>query len=180
MEDLQITCPNNLNILNWDRSDSDLDSLLRGDFEFPYAAGYASNNSTELYFSITVTGFGYTADSTAYYLALTVLFTYALLALLHTVYSLWTRTACDAWESLSDLLVVSQNSPPALQVLKNTSAGIRDHATLRTAVRVRVVSAAGRQKFSPEQEELHLLYGPGIDVTTYEEVKIGEKYGALT
>jgi len=68
---------------------------------------------TELYWSVTVKGYAYKADSTAYFLALSVLFIHSALALGHTVYVLFTRCSSDTWESFEEMLALSHSATPA-------------------------------------------------------------------
>lgn len=92
------------NLLPWDNSASSQQSMLAGSYSFPPPAGTA----TQLRWSVVVAGYAYRADSAAYYLALTVLFLHASLALGHMVYVLWTRVCCDAWDSFVGLVVLAR------------------------------------------------------------------------
>lgn len=80
-----------LDLLPWDNSASSQQELLAGTYLFPLPAGTA----TRLHWSVVVGGYAYRADSVTYYLALTVLFMYAALALGHVAYMLWSRVCCD-------------------------------------------------------------------------------------
>ncbi|EGP90385.1 uncharacterized protein MYCGRDRAFT_90989 [Zymoseptoria tritici IPO323] len=92
--------------------------------------------------SISVTGWVYYASETSDYLALAVVCIYMLLATTHVLWLLcpthWISS--DAWDNLTELLVLCKNSPPSVPSrLENASAGIYRLNTFATIVKVRVV-----------------------------------------
>lgn len=120
-----------LDLLPWDNSASSQQSILAGTYSFPRPAGRA----TQLQWSVTVGGYAYRADSTAYYLALTVLFVHAALALCHILYILWTRVCCDAWDSFIGFTVLAARSgmpggSGANKVFENAASGIERYRTM--------------------------------------------------
>lgn len=133
-----------------------------------------SANLTQLHWGLTVSGYSYLADSAAYYLALVVLFSYIAVAVAHIAYRLYTRRSSEAWHSFEEILALSQNSPPAPQALKNTSAGIRRNATLRRRVKIRAVTDENHVHGG---EELQLLFDLGAE-DGYEMVAVNTAYGA--
>jgi hypothetical protein len=137
--------------------------------------GVDPTNLTKLQWTITVSGLSYLADSTAFYLALTVLFIYLAVAFGHIFHSLFTRRSSAAWHSFEDMMVLSHSSQPAPSVLRNTSAGIRSHKTFESTVRIKV--AKGQRRVQ-EEEELQLLFGQVSDME-YESVAVGRAYGAI-
>ena len=86
-----------------------------------------------------VNGYAYYASTTTDYLATAVAAAYILLALAHTAWALYRRVSSSAWDSITELLVLCQNSPPSA-VLHNTSTGIHRLATYTKMVKLRAAS----------------------------------------
>ncbi|MCJ1460888.1 hypothetical protein MMC28_011270 [Mycoblastus sanguinarius] len=166
-----------LNLLPWNNSASSQKSLLAGTYAFPPLVGTA----TPLRWSVVVGGYAYRADSLAYYLALTVLFLHAALALGHVAYLLWTRVCCDAWDSFVGLIVLAAKSgipgaSGAVDVFKNASSGIERYRTMSTEVRVRVLPTLGVTAAS--QEDVKILFGNNYPLAAgYRALEIDKAYG---
>lgn len=165
-----------LNLLPWDNSTSSRQSLLAGTYKFPPPAGV----STVLKWSVVVAGYAYRADSAAYYLALTVLFLHAFLALCHTGYMLRTRVYCDEFDSFIDLIVLAAKSGMPMQsgavdVFENASSGIERYRTMNTKVRVRATATSAGNTGS--HEDVKILFGDEKLVAEYQTLKSGEVYG---
>ena len=163
-----------LALLPWDNSASSQQSLLAGTYAFPRPVGAV----TPLRWSVVVSGYAYRADSLAYYLALTVLFLHATLALGHMAFVLWYRVCCDGWDSFVDLIVLAAKSgmPRASGALfTNASAGVERYRTMSTQVRLRVLSASGSG--GAGQEDVKILFGDQTLVAGYRELKVDETYG---
>lgn len=165
-----------LNLLSWDNSATSQQSLLAGTYTFPSPGGI----STQLQWSAVVGGYAYRADSLAYYLALTVLFLHAALALGHVTYLLWTRVCCDAWDSFVDLLVLTAKSgisgaSGAVDLFENASAGIERYRTMSTQVRVRALHISGVT--AAGQEDVKMLFGNKTLAAGYRTLDIDKKYG---
>ena len=162
-----------LNLLSWDNSASSQGSILAGTYSFPVPSGAA----TQLQWSVAVSGYAYKADSLAYYLALTVLFVHAALALSFVVYKLWTHIFNKAWDSFIELFLLaatSCSSGPA-DIFENTSSGIERYRTMKTAVRIRALSASGATPAT--QNDIKIFFGkekPGVD---YRKLEIDKAYG---
>ena len=129
--------------------------LMRGTHSFPRPEGPA----TELKWSVTVTGYAYQANNRAYRLALAVLFLHAVLAIAHIVYVVCTRVFCDAWDSITELIVLAamstEDACTAIRknedrpssdsgsgtwkphVFDNASSGITRYKTMNAEVRIR-------------------------------------------
>ncbi|KAF2806259.1 uncharacterized protein BDZ99DRAFT_523721 [Mytilinidion resinicola] len=122
--------------------------------------------------SATVEGYGMKATSTAYYLAFTVLSVYVLVVLVHISYTLFRRRVSDSWSTLTDLLVLSQSSPAPADVLRNTSAGIATHGTLKTQLTIRENPGV-----TVDQEKLQLLFGEDGKAPTLKKIRQGNVYG---
>ncbi|MCJ1249167.1 hypothetical protein MMC30_006390 [Trapelia coarctata] len=135
------------------------------------------NNVTQLYWSVTFKGYAYKADSTAYFLALSVLFTHSALALGHNVYVLCTRCSSDTWESFEEMLVLSHSAAPAPEKMKDTSADIRHNGTMRKVAKIRVIKD---EKATVGQEALQLLFDHDPKDNRFERVMVNESYGAVS
>lgn len=165
-----------LNQLPWDNSASSQQSILAGTYTFPPPVGTA----TQLHWSVVVGGYAYRADSLAYYLALTVLFLHATLALGHATYVLWYRICCDGWDSFIGLIVLAAKSgmpaaSAAVDVFENASAGIERYRTMSTQVRIRALHASGATPVS--QDDVKILFGDEELAAGYKELEIGKTYG---
>lgn len=107
-------------------------------------------------------GYAYSADSLAYYLALTILFLHAALALGHVFYVLRTRVCCDAWDSFVDVIVLAARSGTpsasgAVDVFENARAGIERYWTMATHLRIRALPVSGVASMS--QTDVKILFG---------------------
>jgi hypothetical protein len=166
----------NISRANGDVTPDSLNSLLRDDGNAVHPPkGVGPENLTKLHWGITISGYAYKADSLGYYLAIAVLFTHVLLALGHIVYSFYTQQSSDAWGSFEDLMALSHSSQPDPQVLKNTSAGIECHSTIRRRVRIRVADGDKRIR---GHEELQLLFD-SVSEVGYKKVAPGKEYGEV-
>lgn len=95
--------------------------------------------------NIDVVGYAYFASTTTDYLALAVASAYILLAGAHVLWVLWPKhlISSSAWNTVTELLVLCQNSLPAVPSrLDNTSAGINHLRTHATTVKVRATKPA--------------------------------------
>ena len=96
-----------------------------------------------IWLEVYVNRYAYYPSSTSDYLALAVVCLYILIAGSHVITILFLpehRVTSDAWDSLTELLVLCQNSPPpSTTSLKNTSAGIDRLRTYGTIVKVRAI-----------------------------------------
>ena len=105
---------------------------------------------------VAIKGYGLKASSTAYWLALTILFSHFFLVFGHVAYTIYRRRVSKAWSSVTDFVVLAQMSPPpADRALKDCSAGVKTHEVLRKQLRVRVVASGA----AGGGEELRLVVG---------------------
>ena len=166
-----------LNILPYDGSASAMQRLLAGTRAFPPPAGRA----TIMKFSVVVGGYAYRADSIAYYLALTVLFLHAALALCHVAYLLWTRICCDAWDSIVGLIVLAATSgipitsPGAVDIFKNAATGVERYRTMNTKLRVKRSSAPALGV--AVQTDVKIFFGDEKLAAGHQKLEIGKAYG---
>ena len=199
------------NLLAWDDSLESRASILAGTYTFPLPSPIGTTAApptvtTQLKLSITVTGFAYSADSAAYYLALTVLFVHAALALGHMIYLLITwRVFNDAWNSVVGLLLLavvsgirvpgvssssnssssnsnsnnSSSGAGAHQAFRNVGTGVEKYRTFSTRAYIRAVPSlegASNGQAGAVEEDVALLFGEAMG-KGLPAVKIGENYG---
>ncbi|CAN9099645.1 unnamed protein product [Alternaria sp. RS040] len=165
------SCPWNWDRWTWSQIWSD---LIRGRAELHPDETHRQPGKSYIWYA-TVAGYGIRATSTAYYLALTVLYIYLVLVITHVAYIFSKKgQTSDSWSSLTDLLVLSQTSP-APQGLQNTSSGVKSHATMKLKMRVKANNAVPIGK-----EKLQLLVGSDGLAPSLKRVTPEEKYGAQT
>lgn len=128
---------------DWDEVNS---RLIRGTATLVPNAQRSSGSPYDLV--VKVKGYGLRAASTAYWLSLAVLFAHLFLVIGHVAYTIYRRRVSSAWSSLTDLVVLSQLSQPAVDELRHCSTGVRTHAVLRKQLRIRTVagSSAGAEQ----------------------------------
>ncbi|TPX13527.1 uncharacterized protein E0L32_005998 [Thyridium curvatum] len=109
------------------------------------------------------------------YIAVVLLLLHALIALLHTIWGLWKSRASEAWDSILELLVLSQQSAPVRSgELDNTCAGI---ASLKTMGLIATVEAVEPSMAAGEgREELQLAFNPKWQKRTVDSVE-GKTHG---
>jgi hypothetical protein len=96
------------------------------------------------WFEVYVVGYSYYPNKKSDWISLVGICVYLLLIVCHIFYSIYqivrqTKTTSDAWDSVTELLVLCQNSqPPNIsRKLDNTSAGIEHWKTYNSIVKVR-------------------------------------------
>ncbi|KAL4748233.1 hypothetical protein BDW72DRAFT_196004 [Aspergillus terricola var. indicus] len=71
------------------------------------------------------------------YVSIILLLAHVFLAIGHTLWILWQGEAAEAWDTIPELVALSQQSPPApAPLLENTCAGARSKQTMGRVVRV--------------------------------------------
>ncbi|KIV84772.1 hypothetical protein PV11_00530 [Exophiala sideris] len=156
-----------------------LKRLITGKGNLVPRYGVDTGRMTKLIFSVIIQGYGYHANSTAYYLALTVLFVYVVLALSHTSYTLFRRSSSHAWGSFTEMLALCLvSNPPPVNVLKNTSGGIACHTTFRKRFMVRVSQVSSANITDPV-EELQLVHDEDPAAQRMGVVVAGRVYGSM-
>lgn len=137
-------------------------NLFKENAYLPPPPGYESN-TTQLRMDIAISGYGYKANNIGYQLALALFYVYSLIAIAHIIYRLSKGKVSTAWEDFLELLVLAQNSPPALHALDDTSGGIKQHRTYRKRAFIRVVET---QPKAPEYDKLALVFDEDGKVST--------------
>lgn len=80
--------------------------------------------------AITIGGYSYSATTLADYASIALLLIHIFLALCHMLYTVcYTSQSSSAWDTITELMVLMQNSRPANRKLRNTNAGILQAAT---------------------------------------------------
>ena len=144
-------------------------------FTYSRPVGASVTNQTQMRWYTTISGLSYKADSFASQLALSLLFTYTAMVLAHTVWVIWTGYSTEAWQDMTELMILAKDSPPAQGSLANTCAGVEARSTWRKKARVRAV---GKRKSNVKEEELHVLIDEiGDQNNDYEKVKPNGVYG---
>lgn len=131
------------------------DSLLKDDSKHIYnPLQLDASNGTKKHWSVTVSGHAYSVNGKAYYLAFAVLLLHAVMAIIHIIVHLWwfKGSTLNAWTTFEGLMVLSHNSRPNHEAMKNTSSGIISRTTLARKIKIRVVKDAKRG-----EEEVQLL-----------------------
>lgn len=115
--------------------------------------GESSSDPPFEWLTVDAVGYAYYPCETSDYLALAGVCAYLFIALSHLIYTLLPLpsrfrrappTSSSTWDSVTELLVLCQNSPPPVtsHKLENTSAGIEQLKTYRTRVKVRAFPPA--------------------------------------
>jgi hypothetical protein len=103
--------------------------------------------------AMSITGFAL-RRSLSTYLAMSVLLTHGAMALGHIIWILYYRRTSCSWSSVTELLVLAQNSTPAFGALANTAAGIECAGTFARIAKIRVRSQPG----SAERNHVELVF----------------------
>jgi hypothetical protein len=163
-------------VLNlYENEDDSLNALLQNGVAVLPPRGVSASKLTQLHWDVTAYGFFYKANSVAYYLALTVLFSYVIFALVHIIYCLYTRHSSEAWDTYEELLTLCHNSTPLPESMANTSAGIGCHGTLRRSVKLRAASGPERTGL----EEIQLLFDLKSE-DDYRKIEVDKAYGTVS
>lgn len=167
---------NYTNILD-DRNLSSI--LLRGGQQVLLPA-FPSNQFTRLRMEEHIYGYCYKSSSASDYLAIAVLLTHLIIALSHTVWILYRREASGCWDTVTELITLSQNSRPAPTALRNTCAGIKELNTFGQVARINVTESA-----NGSDDHLELVFDEGTkegshQTTTTPAKAVAVSFGALS
>ena len=92
----------------------------------------------------TLMGYSYYSNSVTDYLAQVVVCLYIFIALCHLAWVAWFRVSSASWDTVVELVALTQNSPPT-QTLQGTSAGIHCLSTYKKTVRLRALPVGGEE-----------------------------------
>lgn len=130
--------------------------------------------TTRMHWDVTVSGLAYKASSTAIYLAIAVMFSCTIIGALHSAHMLITRRSSEAWDSIEEMIVLSQLSRPSTSAeLANTSGGIHACAALKT--RAQILQRTGNALGNGE-EEIQLFLGHTQE-PAYKLIQEDKSYG---
>ncbi|KIW57194.1 hypothetical protein PV05_05784 [Exophiala xenobiotica] len=111
---------------------------------------------TTLRIKMQITGYAL-KRSLAGALSMVVLLAHIILAAGHIVFVMVRRQASDSWDSISELIALSQNSRPSYIALANTAAGITERRTYGRMARIRATSTI----YQPDNGHVELVFeGP--------------------
>lgn len=116
---------------------------------------------TRMRWDVTVSGLAYNANSTAAYLAITVMLACTTIGACNSAHMLISRRSSEAWDSIEEIIVLSQLSRPSASArLANTSGGI--HASAAYKSKVQILERTGNALGSDE-EAVQLFLDPARD-----------------
>lgn len=116
---------------------------------------------TRLHWDVTVSGLAYKANSTAAYLAIAVMLACTTIGACNSAHMLISRRSSEAWDSIEEMIVLSQLSRPSASArLANTSGGIRASAAYKS--KVQILERTGNALGSHE-EAVQLFLDPAKD-----------------
>lgn len=108
---------------------------------------------TKIEASMQVSGFSYKRFLAAF-LAMAVLLTHLLMATAQIIYVIRKRRTSSSWGTVAEIIALSQNSQPALDVLANTSGGIDSRKTFLQMAKIRVRQIPGL----PNHDHVEMLF----------------------
>lgn len=88
-------------------------------------------------------------------LAMAVLFLHISIALIHVIWVFWKGESSGCWDTITELVVLAQNSRPAFSALQNTAAGIKHSSTFAQQVVIRPSKSCNHDA---EADHLELIY----------------------
>jgi hypothetical protein len=133
------------------------------------------NTFTTMKMSQTTQGYALAMTSFLDYLAVMIIGAHLLIAFTHTFVLLWTRQSSGAWDTIPELLALSQNSEPAPKALQNTCAGISGASTY--AERARIVATDGSSGSYAQHLELVFESDRSRTGKMSRKVDVGVLYG---
>ena len=128
----------------------------QGALKNPYPA---QKDVNELSLEFSISGLSY-RHTVVQYLAMLVLFLHMAVATAHTIWTTFRRKSSACWDSVTEILVLAQNSKPAHHALRNTAAGLQQSHTFAKKVSIRPTKLPNAQEADHvelifEEEEMH-------------------------
>jgi hypothetical protein len=123
-----------------------------------------------------VSGYAMTPQNWFDYVAIILLLTHVFLAFAHTIWSLWRGETSEAWDTIPELVALSQQSPPApAPLLDNTCAGARSMRTMGHVVRV---EPSSKPPGEAAMDTLHLTFRDSLEKRTQDSIpEVDVEYG---
>lgn len=121
-------------------------------------------------------GYAMTPQNWFDYVSIILLLTHVFLAFAHTIWSLWRGETSEAWDTIPELVALSQQSPPAPPpLLDNTCAGARSMLTMGQVVRVEPSSKLPGEAAT---NTLHLTFRKSLEKRMQDSIpKVEFQYG---
>ena len=120
---------------------------------------------------ITIGGYSYAATNITDYASIALLLVHLLLALCYTLYTVcYTSQSSSAWDTLTELMVLMQNSRPADRVLRNANAGIKEAGTYGVVGRLYATTTTGSKANQETESESGTNSGQGEEETSNVEL----------
>lgn len=94
----------------------------------------------------SISGLNYSASLTQQ-LAMVVLFLHIAVAASHSLWLVARTKSSACWDSISEIMVIAQNSKPAFRALENTAAGIQHSSIFSKKVVIRQAKLPNSQVF---------------------------------
>lgn len=92
---------------------------------------------THMHWDVTVSGLAYRASTTVSYLAIAVMLACTTIGACHSAHMLISRRSSDAWDSMEEIIVLSQLSRPSASAsLANTSGGVHASAAYKSKLQI--------------------------------------------
>jgi hypothetical protein len=126
--------------------------ILKGKMAFE-SPSVPSLDLTTLQTRMQISGFSYQI-TLAGYLSMVVLLTHGAMALFHISWVLFHKQTSRSWNSIAELVALSQNSQPAFHSLGNTGGGIKYATTSARVAKVRVRPQPG----NPHLDHIELVF----------------------
>ena len=111
-------------------------------------ASTPGNPTTGMSMDTNVQGYSYLLSGFTTYLAIIMLMLYCTLALAHTILILHSGCVSDAWMTISQLVLLAQNSEPRPILFNNTGVGAISSKILATKGRITAVEREDRLQFA--------------------------------
>jgi len=133
-----------------------------------------SKDWVELRVFSTVEGYAYNTAGSTPKIAICILLTYCLFAILHTIYAGVSGISSTCWDSIAEVAALAVNSTPTT-ALRNTCAGITELSIFKLPVRVLATRDA-----EGHGEHLELVFGSVDEKTVdYRAIKANQLYGTM-
>lgn len=117
---------------------------------------------TRMHWGVTVSGLAYKANSTAVYLAIAVMLACTAIGACNSAYILISRRSSEAWDSIEEIIALSQLSRPSDSArLVNTSGGIHTSAAYKSKVQI-LLERTGNA-LGDNEEAVQLFLDPAQD-----------------
>ena len=139
--------------------EKDFDNLiLRGDRALKNPNS-SQSQTNEISVEFSISGLSY-RRTLVQNLAMVVLFLHMAVATSHTIWTVGRGKSSACWDSITEILVLAQNSKPAYRSLQNTAAGLQHSYTFAKRVSIRPTKLPNAQEPDHlelvfEEEEIH-------------------------